>query len=77
MLRTVGGFLAGTGKDIATEVASKVILHQADMGRTALGISGLAFDSARNHLPTRLMSHLPTVQARRRPGRSEPVSQPC
>jgi hypothetical protein len=32
MLRTVGGFLAGTGKDIATEVASKVILHQADMG---------------------------------------------
>jgi hypothetical protein len=32
MLRTVGGFLAGTGKDIATEVASKVILHQARMG---------------------------------------------
>jgi hypothetical protein len=31
MLRTVGGFLAGTGKDIATEVAAKVILHQAGM----------------------------------------------
>lgn len=32
MLRTVGSFLAGTGKDIATEVASKVILHQAGIG---------------------------------------------
>jgi hypothetical protein len=32
MLRTVGGFLAGTGKDIATEVAAKVIMQKTGMG---------------------------------------------
>jgi hypothetical protein len=31
-LRQVGGFLTSTGREVATEVVSKVILHSAGMG---------------------------------------------